>query len=126
MDMYKKAAQLKLRYNTSQGMVNTEDLRNLPLPTLDILAIQCQKEAKKKEISFIKDVEPVDEVAVLRFEIVKDVISDLLAEAKARTDAAGRCEKKQKILAALEAKDDEALNSMSRSKLLKMFAEMDD
>ena len=57
---------------------------------------------------------------------MKDVITDRLAEIKRKEDSRARREKKQKILAALEAKDDEALNSMSRSKLKKLFAEMDD
>lgn len=55
MNNFEKATRLRLRFETSRGNLNVEDLWRLPLAELDKLAIALNKQLKESsEESFIK------------------------------------------------------------------------
>jgi hypothetical protein len=122
--MFEKASKMKLRFATSRGNITTEDLWDLPLPSLDTLAQQCQKEAKDDTTSFIKKVQPTNTVAKLRFEVVKRVIDVRLAEIEAADNAAIVKGKKQQILAIMADKESESLKGASMEDLQKMLEDL--
>lgn len=116
--MYKQASKMKLRFTgSSHAAITPEDLRDLPLEELDTIAQQCQKEAENKTTSFIKDVKPVNEAAVLRFKIVQDVIKDRLAERDASVTAQKNAQQKQMLLALKAQKQADGFADLSIEEL---------
>lgn len=79
MDNFKKASQLKLRFNTNKGVLSVEQLWDLTATSLATLVRSIKSELKNStiedELSFLSDVIPtkIDVENILRFEIAKDV-----------------------------------------------------
>ena len=121
MSNFERATRKRLRFATSVGNITTEDLWDLPLPTLDTLAIQCQAEAEEKTVSFIKKVQAKDSIPQLRFDIVKHVIDVRLDELEATKNRKATAERKQQILAIMQDKKDESLKGASLEDLEKML-----
>ena len=130
MDIFEQAARCKLRFETNRiGGILVEDLFDLPLtsktgrPNLDDIARGLHKQLKSgDDVSFVEPSRSSDPVVQLSFDIVKHVIDAKLeankAEAKKRDDA----EKKQKILALIADKKDEALKGKPLEELEAMLA----
>ena len=79
--MYKQASKMKLRFATSKGNLSVEDLWDLSLPALDRLAVSYDEElAKSPRKSFITNDTPSNSELELKFNIVKDVITDKLKD----------------------------------------------
>jgi hypothetical protein len=129
VDIFEQATRLKLRFDTSRiGEIAAEDLFDLPLTSktgranLDDLARGLHKQLKNgDDVSFVEPTRSSDPVIQLRFDIVKHVIDVKIeankAEAKKRDDA----EKKQKILALIADKKDEALKGKPLEELEAML-----
>lgn len=129
--MFEKAARLKLRFETSKGLVTVEDLWDLPLSSatgkanLDDVARSLHNQLKNEEdISFVNPETKENMPMKLGFEIVKHIISVKLAEKVAREQAEANREKKQKIMAIIEQKQDTALSAMSLEELNKMVSSL--
>lgn len=129
--MYKKAAQLKLRFQTSKGFLSTEDLFGL---SLNSLKNECRAQLKRmkdagfvnsEELSFLEDDVKSDPTEELKFEILKDVYKTKKAEAEAAKNKAANNVEKQRILAILKKKQDASLEAMSEEELKKKLAELD-
>lgn len=121
--MYKKASQLKLRFETAKGLLSVEQLWDLNLADLSD-AIKKVKSVLKKddddELSFLEDGKKIDSENELRFEIMKDVY---LTRKKQQEDALSELEKKehnQKILGIIADKTDDELRSKSVEELQAM------
>lgn len=122
--MYKKAAQLKVRFSTPKGELTIEDLFDLPLssgvgrPNLNDIAKALHKRLKDSdEVDFVDTVKRSDTLDQLKFDLVRDVIAVRVAERDAADIAAARKEEKQKIMALIEKKKDEALSGTSLEEL---------
>jgi hypothetical protein len=122
--MFEKASRMQLRFDTSLGLLSVEDLWELPLSSksgranLDDIAIGLHKQLKDgSDVSFVVKERKSDEVVQLKFDIVKHIIDVLLLEQQAREEAKSRREQKQKILAILADKQDEALKGKSIEEL---------
>lgn len=129
--MFEKASRLKLRFETSKGLVTVEDLWDLPLSSstgkanLDDVARSLHNQLKNEEdISFVNPETKENMPMKLGFEIVKHIISVKLAEKVAREQAEANREKKQKIMAIIEQKQDTALSAMSLEELNKMVTSL--
>jgi hypothetical protein len=126
------AVRENLTFSSPNGELLPQDLFKLPLTstranaaTLDglALALNAQIEAKEgKVLSFVKPA-PTGKVnfTTVKFDIVKAILDEKLAERDAAAVASVKAEKRQKIMALLERKDEEALGSMSRDELLKLL-----
>ena len=79
-----------------------------------------------EEEDFLKDVRPASTDLKLRFDIVLHILKTKKTEMKKREEAAKNRERKQKLLAALERKQEGALEEMSEEDLQKELAELDD
>lgn len=120
--MYKEAAKLKLRFVTTRGSLSVEQLYDLPLAELDVLAVSLQEEYKESgKKSFLIAKSAKDKIAKLRFDIVLDVLNTKVDEAKAITEEQERKAHNQKILGLIADKQDEELKGKSVKELEKML-----
>ena len=127
--MFEQAARLKLRFPTSKGELAVEDLWDLPLTSqagkanLDELARELyQRVEQAPTISFVNSTKnPGDVVAKLKFDIELHVINTRLAENEAANKAKDIRERKQKIMALIEQKQNEQLAGSSIDDLRAML-----
>jgi hypothetical protein len=128
--MFEQASRLKIRFETSKGLLSVEDLWDLPLTSdtgranLDDLARGLHQHLKDAgdNVSFVSPVEnKADERLQLGFDVVKHIIGVRVAErdaAKAETDRKAR---KQRIMSIIAQKEDEKLSSTSLEELRAML-----
>ena len=124
--MFEKATKRKFRFESSKGLLSTEDLWDLPLRTLDQIAIKLSRSCEQKSESFLSEKNAVDQQELDKLEIVKSIIKTKLAEKEALETQCIKKAKKEKILAILEAKKMEDLSSRSVEELQKALDELDD
>ena len=125
--MFEQACRLKLRFETSRGVLSIEDLWDLPLSgtirvNLNDIAIALHNQLKHDTVSFVEDEQRPDPRLALSFEIVKHVIAVKKAEAKTALEARDKAEKKQRILGLIAQKQDEALGAKSEDELRELLA----
>lgn len=131
-DIFEKASRLKLRFVGYGGTLSVEDLWDLPLQSntkanLDDIAKDLNRQVKEAEgeTSFVKPTNnSLSEKLALSFEIVKHVIGVKVTERDARLEAAGRAEKKQKLLALIDNKQNQELEGKSLEELQKMVNDL--
>lgn len=127
MDNFKKASQLKLRFNTNKGVLSVEQLWDLTATSLATLVRSIKSELKNStiedELSFLSDVIPtkVDVENILRFEIAKDIYLTKKAESEALRDEKAKKEHNQKILELIQNKKEGELQSKSIEELEAML-----
>lgn len=119
MNIFEKATRLKLRFQSTRGMLTVEDLWDIELTSLDKLAIIYKKRLGRSE-SFL-DTEDKDELTELSFELCKYIIEARLQEAKEKEDAKAAYDRKQKILSLISEKKDDELKGKSIEELQEMI-----
>lgn len=126
MNIFERAARGKLRFESPQGLLSTEQLWDLPLTSrsegranLDAMARAVHKDLKGlEEGSFVvvtPDPRKVDQE--LRLDILKHVIAARLEAKAAAETAAETAERRRKLLGALNAKEESELIGMSREQI---------
>ena len=124
-NMFEVATREKMRF-PFKGMISVEDLWDLSVQNLDKVfkTLNSQrKEAQEESLLNVKSSE--DEVLDTQIAIVKYIVGVKLEEQAARVKAAENKEKKQKIMALMAKKDDEAMENMSREELQKLLDELE-
>ncbi len=124
--MFEKSSKLKLRYSTDRGLINTEDLWDLPLlPSLDNLAKDLNRELKEsEEESFVVQKNTVNEIIELKFSIVKHIIKSKLEENTRVENEVAKKLQKEKILSIIASKEDEELKDKSTGDLKKLLEDL--
>lgn len=123
--MYKQALKMKLRFATSKGNLSVEDLWDLNLVALDKLAVSYDEElAKSPRKSFITNDAPSNTELELKFNIVKDIITDKLKEKADKEAAKNKATEKAKLLDILARKQNEKLENLSEDELKRRLAEL--
>lgn len=124
MDIYKLACTKKVRFKTANGFISTEDLFDLPLTSkngmnLDAVAKTVHEALKNEEsVSFVEKTDnPRKEGLELAMEIVKDVIRIKQEDAAAKAELASKAAKRDQLLRALSAKQEQELANMPLEKL---------
>ena len=124
MDIYKQACTKKVRFKTTNGLISTEDLFDLPLTSkngmnLDVVAKTVYEALKSEEsVSFVeKSSNPRKEGLELAMEIVKDVIRIKQEEAATKAELASKAAKRDQLLRALSTKQEQELANMPVEKL---------
>lgn len=127
------AARRKFRYESVRGDLTTEQLFDLPLTaangfSLDDVARATNAELREQaEDSFVETrTNPRKGTLESMLEIVKFVIASKQADAAKAASRADRAAKRQKLLAAIESKDDAALSAASRDELAAELAKLDE
>jgi hypothetical protein len=133
-DLFEWASRIKCRFTSSVGELTVEQLWDLPLTTksdksvsLNAVAINVNRQLRESgEESFISTT-PNTFTAVLekKLEIVKHIIKTKQDEAEAVRAATSRAEKRRKLLSAMERREDERLNSMTKEEILKELEGLD-
>ena len=128
--MFEKASRNKLRFGTPAGVLNVEDLWDLPLMSkaghtnLDDIARDLNSRISENEESFVEKSKRKDPTNQLAFEIVKHVIEVRLEEREAAKGALAKKEQKAKILAIMSSKQDKELEETSLEDLQKMLEDL--
>lgn len=128
---FEKATRLKLRFETTKGNASVEELWDLPLtsssnrPNLNSIAVGLYKKLESAEnISFVDDTKASDEIIQLKFDIVRYIIEVKKNERKIASEIKANADKKQKLLAIIESKKDDALVNMDIAELEKMVKQL--
>lgn len=123
-ELFIKATREKMRF-PYKGTATVEDLWDLSMTELDRIykALNAQKK-QVQEDSLLDTKSTEDEELTMRIEIVKYIFSVKQEEKKAAETARERKEQKQKIMAILASKQDEALQGKSIEELEKMLDEL--
>ena len=125
--MFEKSIILKIRFKTGSGLINTEDLWDLSLESLDSLAKSLNKSLKEAtEESFIQKKTSASSTLELKFEIVKFVIKTKLEEMEKAKSATEKRAKKQLLMELIAKKEQEGLSSKSVDELQKELENLDD
>jgi len=119
-NLFIEASRKQLRFSTTSGQLNVEDLWDLSLTSLDTIAKGLNKQVKEAaEESFIKTRSAANKVLELKLEIVKYVIKVKMAEAEEKANAVEKKAKKEKLLSLIAEKQDEGLKAKSIEELQK-------
>jgi S-adenosylmethionine:tRNA-ribosyltransferase-isomerase (queuine synthetase) len=120
--MFKEASRLKLRFPTPSGNLSTEQLWELPLNTLDVLAVNLEEEYKSSgKKSFLVAKSKKDKLIKLKFDVVVDILNSKVEERDAELVANDTKVHNQRILEKIAEKKDEALGSKSLKELEAML-----
>lgn len=120
--LYKRASQLKLRFDTDKGILSVENLWDLSLQSLDKLAVKlAELKEKSTNKSFLSDKTEADELATLRFELVLDILNTKKEWQDANNKKQENKAHNEKILRLIETKESEALAGMTIEQLKEML-----
>ena len=124
--MFEYATRSKMRF-PFKGLISVEDLWDLPLTNLDSIYKTLNKQVKQsEEESLLNTKTTVDKELDVQIAIVKHIVAVKLAEQEAREKASAKKAQKQKIMAIIASKQDEALQNSSVEDLQKMLDELGD
>lgn len=128
MDLFIKAARQGWRYPSVKGLVNTEQLWQLPLQDkksnfdLDSVAKAVNAEVKQQEEESFVTPAKTDDTIRQKLELVRYVISTKIAERDAETNAKARADERRRILEILDKKANAALEAAPEDELRKRLA----
>lgn len=128
-NIYQQAAVLKLRFGSERGLLNVENLFDLPLTSktgmdLDTLAkkVNAELKAQTEESFVVVHNTPVKTELTLKLDILKDVIAFRQEQAKTATEAQTRKAERQQLLAVRENRKLEELQGLSIEEIDKRLA----
>lgn len=126
--IFEMATQFKFRY-PYKGMITTEDLWDLKPAELDTVYKTLNKELKALDSDSLitsKDADDAVKANELKnkIEVVKYIFNHKEQEAELHRMAAENAQKKRRLMDALAAKQESALQNMSEDELLKALAEL--
>lgn len=125
-NIFEYATRNKIRFSF-KGMISVEDLWDLSLTNLDSIYKTLNKQIKQtEEESLLATKTSVDTELEVQIAIVKHIVSVKLEEKEAREKAVAKNAQKQKIMAIIASKEDEALQNSSVDDLRKMLEELND
>ncbi len=116
---------LKLRFDSNKGLLMDEDLWDLSLSALNIMAKKLNKEIKAiDEEDFLGITSSEDKIAKLKFDIVLRVMEVKKAEKELRVTATERKAEREKIMGVLARKKDDALETFTVEELMKKLEDL--
>lgn len=121
--LFREATRLKLRF-PYKGIISTEDLWDLDETQLD--SIYRELSAKQRELvgdGLINANNSESDTLTLQMKVVEEVFEYKRMAAEDARNAAAKKAKRQKVLAALAAKEDEELMNKSVEELESMLEE---
>ncbi len=127
-NIFETATRKKIRFPSNRGDLTTEQLWDLSLSDIDFIARDVNKKLKGVTEESFLDTKPHPDQRKfsLQLNILKHVIAVKQTEAQATLDRAEKAERRKKLLDALDAKGDEAMQKKSVATLKKELAELDD
>ena len=123
-NIYKLAAQYKIRFATKKGNLCVEDLFVMSLKDLDEIYRTLKAEEKDQDVESLMDTpNTANPVLEIKIEIVKDVYKTRKEEEEAIRNAIEISKKKQRICDILASKKDAELQNKSIEELEAMLKE---
>jgi hypothetical protein len=133
--MYKKAAKLKLRFETGKGLLAVENLFEIKMKDLETLIKSLSTKIKgysavSDDLAFLNESATTTEEQKaleedkLRFEIAKDIYITRQTQAKSDLKYANDVKELRKLEEILQRKKDRELEEMSAEDLEKRISEM--
>jgi len=122
MSNFKLATRSKLRFQTSRGILSTEQLWDLSISELDALAVSLEEAVEKSgRKSFVVKTTEKSKKSKLQFDIVLEILNTLMEEQDIATQASKVKRNNDKILALIARKKETELESMSVEDLEKLL-----
>ena len=127
-EVFEQAARLKLRFETTKGLFSSEEVWDLSLASLDMMAKTVNRRLREAdEESFIPTVHQPRRVShdTLRLDILKHVIGVKVVEreiAYKKTEDRAKLARLKELLA---AKEDDTFKAMSQDEILKQIVELE-
>ena len=123
--MFERASREKLRFQAAKGYLSTEDLWDLTKVQLNSLAKSLNRELKEsEEEDFLEEKSKEDVITKLKFDVVLHILEIKKAEYKELKAEVERKAEKQKLLALIEKKQNQALEELSEDELRKKYEEI--
>lgn len=120
--MYKQALRSKVRFQTSKGLLNIEQLWELTPTELDNLAVALETEYKASgKKSFLVTKSKKDKELKLKFDIVLDILTTKVEEQTISQQASATKEHNQKIMGLIAKKQEGELEGKSIEELEKLL-----
>ena len=127
MNIFEEASRKKLRFSVPKGTINTEDLWDLSLESLDEIAKMLNRQLKAMdEESFITTRTKENSIVNHRFEIVVHIIKVKMEEVEKKKLAKERAEKRAQLKELIEKKMRSAQEEKSIEELEKELALLDE
>ena len=134
INLIEQGIRQRVRFESSQGLLSTEDLYGLPLEqpekvrqpvaNLDSIAVELDNQLQSTSKSFVRTKSKDATLTELKLEIVKHIIRVKKAEKDATKLANQNAAKKQQVLELIHQKKNESLASMPVEELEKMLADL--
>lgn len=124
--MYKKAAQLKLRFNY-RGVCQVEDLWDLGVSELDFIygrLRSVQREQEEDSLIPNKKGSKEREILSLQIDIIRDIVQTKIEERDAQKKTKEKMELKRRLTDILARKQEATLEGKSEEEILKMIEEL--
>jgi hypothetical protein len=122
MDNFKEASRQQLRFQTTRGLLTTEQLWDLSVTDLDKVAVILDDEYKLSgKKSFLVAKSSKDKTLKLKFDIVLDILTTKVEEAEEAKVKAENKAHNEKIINLISEKQDEALKGKSVTQLKAML-----
>lgn len=132
VNLFLLASRKKFRFSSERGELTVEQLWDIPLTSrsgfsVNNIAIEVNRELKSlEEESFVETSRnPRRDTLRAMLELLKTVISVRQEEAQEASEATERATKRQAIMAAIEAKEQEGLQSASLDDLKLQLAALE-
>ena len=125
-DLFVVASRKQYRFKLNNGNATVEDLWDLNLETLNVLAKAAKKEVDSlAEEDFISAKPAASKDTENKFEILKYVIGVKLQEKQAKADAVAKRAKAAQIKELLAEKQNQAMQSKTEAELLAELAALE-
>ena len=128
-NLFLEAVRNKLRFDTTSGQLNTEDIWDLSLASLDSLAVKVSTKLKDATETFLKSTDPKKDAErslnELRLEILKVVIETKQTEAEKLKNAAAKRTQRKFLKDLLEQKKLDNLGAMTEAEIQKQLDELE-
>jgi hypothetical protein len=124
--MFDLASRLKLRFTFTKDLLTTEDLWDLSLEQLNLIAKDLNKQVNSsKEEDFLKEKSDVDKVLKLKFDIVIHILRTKQNEKNENEIKLLRKSEKEKLLNILDRKRELSLETLSEDEIKKKIKELE-
>jgi hypothetical protein len=125
MEMFEKAVKGKYRFESTKGVLSTEDLFDLSVKDLDSVFKKLNSQLKQaSEESLLVVKSRADEELDTKIEIVKHIVALKLEEQAQQVLAKQNKEQKQYILGLMAEKKNEQLKNLSLEQLEEMAKQL--
>ena len=131
MSIFEQASKVKLRFQTVKGNLTVEQLWDLPLDKGEVNLYQLATELlvdtqnkPEQALSFFKKATSKNELAQLKFDIVKHIVTTKVAEIEDKTNEAVKQSEIAELDKLIAAKEAEAKAGLSLDELKAMKAKL--